>query len=235
MAKLKYQRAVLKLSGEMMLGDLDYGVDIPTMEKYAGEILAAQKDGLQICVEMGGGNIYRWRDAQKSVVRITADTMGMLGSLMNALNFHDVLEQNGSAQVFASMSIPSVADLFTPRKATRALEEGQVVVIGGGTGQPFFTTDSSAVLHAVLVGADIVLKGTDVDGVYAEDPDENPQAELFSELSYDEVLEKNLRVMDMSAFALARDNQLPIRVFNATKPGAIVRALSGENLGTLVH
>ncbi|MBU1118464.1 UMP kinase [Patescibacteria group bacterium] len=229
-----YKKVVLKLSGELMMGDLEFGVDLNYMKQFADELIDVSKSGIKLLVEVGGGNIYRWRQAPEGMKRNTADMMGMLGSVMTALNLRDVINDSYQAEALSPLSMPYVIPQYTPKKAAELLDEGKIVVVGGGTGQQFFTTDSGAALHAAQIDADIVLKGTDVDGVYSEDPHVNPSATKYDHVSYSEVLEKNLSVMDMSAFALLRDASIPIMVFDVQNHGNISKAVMGEKIGTIV-
>lgn len=218
-----------------MMGDLDYGVDLARMKKFAEELKEINQLGVKMLVEVGGGNIYRWRQAVKGSVRNTADMMGMLGSVMTALNLADVLKEVGvSVCALSSLYMPQVIPFYTPKVAKDSLEEGKIVVVGGGAGEQFFTTDTGVALHGLQTGAEVVLKGTDVEGVYSADPNTEKKAELFSQITFDEVLEKKLAVMDMSAFALLREAKIPLMVFNVQKAGNLLKAVSGEKVGTLV-
>lgn len=233
--KTQYRRILLKLSGEVMMGEMDYGVDVSYMKQFAQKLVDIQKEsGVQIAVEVGGGNIYRWRSAQEGIQRNTADMMGMLGSVMTALNFRDVISEIGDVEAFSPIYMPFVIPYFTPRDAEKALEDGKIVVFGGGTSQQFFTTDSGAALHASQLSVDAVFKGTNVDGVYDKDPNKHDDAQKFDNLTYDEVLEKKLRVMDMTAFALLQEASIPLTVFDVRDLENISRAIAGESVGTRI-
>ena len=235
MSGAKYKRVMLKLSGELLMGDKEYGVDYEYLEAFSKELIEVTKQGTQLIVEVGGGNIYRWRTAQKGIKRNTADMMGMLGSVMSALNLRDGIEAQGAAaEAMSPIFMPYAINYYRPREADKFMDKGAVVIVGGGTGKQFFTTDSGAAEHALQTDCDVLLKGTDVDGVYDSDPDENPDAKKFSEISFDEVLASKLNVMDMTAFALCRDNKLPIVVFDVTKQENIIKAAKGESIGTVV-
>ncbi|MBU1178311.1 UMP kinase [Patescibacteria group bacterium] len=232
MSKPTYKRIMLKLSGEALLGEQDYGVDVKVVQDFCQQLVEINEMGVAVAVEVGGGNIYRWRTAQAGVSREVADLMGMMGSVMNALNFSDI----GGDQVKAlgALSVPTALNNYSVRKANKYLAEGKIVVVGGGTGNQFFTTDTSAALHALQLGCEVLLKGTGVEGVYDSDPKENPQAQKYDRITYNEVLEKKLNVMDMTAFALCRENNLPVLVFNALIKGNIKQAVLGEQIGTRV-
>lgn len=234
MSQPKYSRITLKLSGEVMMGDLEFGVDIDYMRTFAHELIELSKQGVEILVEVGGGNIYRWRSAGEGMQRNTADMMGMLGSVMTALNFRDVINKTYQAEALSQLYMPYAIPYYTPKKANELLAEKKIVIMGGGSGQQFFTTDFGAAVHASHTNAEIVLKATNVDGVYDKDPSKHKDAVKFDEVSYSEVLEKKLNVMDMSAFALLRDTETPVMVFDVREPGNITRAVHGENIGTLV-
>lgn len=219
------------------MGDGQYGVDRGVIERIAREIKEVTDTGVQVAVVIGGGNIFRgMAKAADGMDRATADYMGMLATVMNSLALQDAVESLGlPTRVQSALHISEVAEPYIRRRAIRHLEKGRLVIFGGGTGNPFFTTDTAASLRAMEIGADIVLKGTKVDGVYTEDPVSNPQAMRYNRLSYNEVLERNLQVMDATAITLCRDNDMPITVFSINKPGALLRVVSGEDEGTLVH
>lgn len=231
---MRYKRVMLKLSGEILQGDLGYGVDQGMIKRLANELVEAADLGVEIVVEIGGGNIYRWRGAQKGISRNTADTMGMLGSVMNAINLREAIGRRKEARALSPIFMPYIIQLFAPGKAIHYLEEKKIVILGGGMGIQYFTTDSGAVLHALQTDCQIVLKGTNVSGVYSADPKKVKKAKRFDRISFDEVISKNLKVMDMTAFILARESNLPIVVFDATRVGNIKKALKGEKIGTLV-
>jgi uridylate kinase len=229
-----YKRVMLKLSGELLMGNLSFGIDSKVVNRIAQELAEIADRGIEIVIEIGGGNIYRWKKAQVGVRRHIADTMGMLGSVMNALNLRDALTRRKEVRALSPIFMPSLIQLYTPSKAIHYLEEKHIVIIGGGTGDQFFTTDTGAVLHALQTECDVVLKGTNVDGVYSADPKIDPNAKKYDKLSFDDAISKRLAVMDMTAFSLARENNLPIIVFDATKPGNIKRAAEGGKIGTIV-
>ena len=231
---LKYQRILLKISGEALGGEKGTGFDEPTMDAICGGVKKAHELGVQIGIVVGGGNFWRGRSSGK-MERTLADKIGMLATVMNALAVSDKLEQLGvQTEVFTSITMPQVAPAFTRKDALHAMEEGKIAIFGGGTGNPFFTTDSAACLRGIEIEADVVLKATKVDGVFTADPAKDPTATMYEQLTYSEVLEKELKVMDLAAFTLARDHKLPIRVFNMNKPGALRRVVMGEKEGTLI-
>lgn len=236
MAKPAYQRILLKLSGEALLGAEDYGIDPVIIGRIANEILEVRKTGVQVAIVIGGGNIFRGAGlAQSGIDRVTGDHMGMLATLMNSLALQDALEKAGAdARVMSAISVHDVSEDYIRRRATRHLEKGRVVIIAGGTGNPFFTTDTAAALRAIEVGADIVLKATKVDGVYSADPKVDKTAKMFETLSYDEVIEGKLGVMDTNAIVLCRDQNMPIRVFNVFGVGNLMKIVKGEKVGTVI-
>ncbi len=236
MAKPAYQRILLKLSGEALLGDEDYGIDPAIIGRIANEVLEVRKTGVQVAIVIGGGNIFRGAGlAQSGIDRVTGDHMGMLATLMNSLALQDSLENAGvDARVMSAISVHAVSEDYIRRRATRHLEKGRVVIIAGGTGNPFFTTDTAAALRAIEVGADIVLKATKVDGVYSADPNIDKNATLHESLSYDEVIEGKLKVMDTNAIVLCRDQKMPIRVFNVFGSGNLIKIVRGEMVGTII-
>lgn len=236
MAEKAYSRILLKLSGEALLGEEDYGIDPKIIHRIATEIGVVLRSGVQIAVVIGGGNIFRGAGlAQSGIDRVTGDHMGMLATVMNSLALQDALESVGvDARVMSAVSVHDVCEDYIRRRAVRHLEKGRVVICAGGTGNPFFTTDTAAALRAIEVGADIVLKATKVDGVYSADPKRDAQAVLFDELGYDRVIESKLGVMDANAIVLCRDQGMPIRVFNVFEEGNLVRLVNGEPIGTLV-
>ena len=232
-----YQRILLKLSGEALMGDGDYGIDPAVISRVSGEIKELVDIGIEVGLVIGGGNIFRGSGlAQNGIDRVTGDHMGMLATLVNSLAMQDALEQDGmKARVMSALSINEVCEDYIRRRAVRHLEKGRVVIFAAGTGNPFFTTDSAASLRAIEIGADIMLKATKVDGVYSSDPVKNSDATLYTSLTYDEVLEKKLAVMDATAIVMCRDQSMPLRVFNMNKPGALMRVIKGESEGTLVE
>jgi uridylate kinase len=237
MAKPVFKRILLKLSGEALMGDDSYGINRETIERIVGEISEIVNLGVELAVVIGGGNIFRGvAGGAAGMDRATADYMGMLATVMNALALQDALRRSGvSARVQSALNIEQVVEPYIRGKAIRYLEEGKVVIFGAGTGNPFFTTDTAAALRGVEMGVDIVLKATKVDGVYTDDPKTHPDATRYSRLSFDEAIGRNLKVMDSTAFTLCRDQQLPICVFSIFKSGALRRVVMGEDEGTRVH
>ena len=233
---MKYNRILLKLSGEAIGGPDGQGLDEDILEKFAAQIADIAKAGVQIGIVVGGGNFWRGvKNGEGRMERTRADYMGMLATIMNCLALQDVLQQQGvEAKVLTAMRIEHVGEPFSVEKADEYLKSGKVVVFGGGVGSPFFTTDTGAVLRAALIGADAILLAKNVDGVYSADPKKDPDAVKFDALSYDEVLERHLAVMDSTATCLAMDNHIPVLVFALRDPENIRRALRGENVGTLV-
>ena len=237
MPKPAYQRILLKLSGEALLGDEDYGIDPVIIGRIANEILEVINTDVQVAIVIGGGNIFRGAGlAQSGIDRVTGDHMGMLATLMNSLALQDAMEKVGvDARVMSAVSVHAVCEDYIRRRATRHLEKGRVVIIAGGTGNPFFTTDTAAALRAIEVGADIVLKATKVDGIYSADPKIDEDAQMYESLSYDEVIEGKLSVMDANAIVLCRDQGMPIRVFNVFGSGNLMQIVNGEKVGTIVR
>jgi uridylate kinase len=231
-----YRRILLKLSGEALLGEEDYGIDPNMILRIAAEIAEVNRAGVQVTVVIGGGNIFRGAGlAESGIDRVTGDHMGMLATVMNALALQDALESIGAeARVMSAVSVHDVCEDYIRRRAIRHLEKGRVVVCAGGTGNPFFTTDTAAALRAIEVGADIVLKATKVDGVYSADPAKDPDASFYDSLGYDLVIENTLGVMDANAIVLCRDQGMPIRIFNVYQEGNLMRIVRGEPIGTLV-
>ena len=236
MAEDGYKRILLKLSGEALLGGEDYGIDPVIIHRIASEIAEVSHLGIQIAVVIGGGNIFRGAGlAQSGIDRVTGDHMGMLATVMNSLALQDALESIGAdARVMSAISVHDVCEDYIRRRAIRHLEKGRVVICAGGTGNPFFTTDTAAALRAIEVGADILLKATKVDGVYSADPVRDPFAQRFDRLEYDRVIAGKLGAMDANAIVLCRDQNMPIRVFNVFGEGNLVRIVQGEAIGTLV-
>jgi len=234
--KPAYQRILLKLSGEALLGNEDYGIDPAIIGRIANEVLEVRNYGVEVAIVIGGGNIFRGAGlAESGIDRVTGDHMGMLATLMNSLALQDALENAGvEARVMSAISVHDVCEDYIRRRATRHLEKGRVVIIAGGTGNPFFTTDTAAALRAIEVGADIVLKATKVDGVYSADPKIDKNAVLHESLNYDEVIEGKLRVMDTNAIVLCRDQGMPIRVFNVFGSGNLIKIVRGEKVGTSI-
>ena len=236
MAEEAFQRVLLKLSGEALLGKEDYGIDPDIIHRIAVEISDVSKLGIQVAVVIGGGNIFRGAGlAESGIDRGTGDHMGMLATVANSLALQDALESiNADARVMSAVSVHDVCEDYIRRRAIRHLEKGRVVICAGGTGNPFFTTDTAAALRAIEIGADIVLKATKVDGVYSADPVKDPSAVRFDQLGYDQVIESKLGVMDANAIVLCRGQDMPIRVFNVFDEGNLVRIMQGEPIGTLV-
>lgn len=232
----QYRRVLLKLSGEALMGDLDYGIEPVVIQRMAAEIATVQKNGVEVAIVIGGGNIFRGAGlARAGMDRVTGDYMGMLATVMNALAIQDALESHGVfARVMSALQIHEVCEDYIRRRAVRHLEKGRVVILAAGTGNPFFTTDTAASLRAIEIGADVLLKATKVDGVYDADPVGNPDAKRYDTVSFDKVLTDKLSVMDATAIVMCRDNELPLRVFDLTRPDALVQAMSGEEVGTLV-
>jgi uridylate kinase len=231
-----YRRVVVKLSGEYLAGAQPFGIDQPTIDRIAGDLIAARELGVEIAVVIGGGNIYRGVEvSSRGVSRPTGDTMGMLATVMNCLALEAALERRGQpARALSAFVMPEVCELFTRSAAHKYLSEGRIVLLAGGTGNPYFTTDTTAVLRAAEIGAQAVLKATNVDGVYSSDPKKDQSAKRFERLSHSQALEGGYKVMDATAFALARETSLPIIVFSIAEPGSIGAILSGVGRGTIV-
>jgi uridylate kinase len=232
----KFHRIMLKLSGEALMGEADYGIDPKVIGRLADEIIEVQRAGVQIGVVIGGGNIFRGAGlAAAGMDRVTGDHMGMLATVMNALAMQDAIEKRGGfARVMSAIQIHDVAEDFIRRRAIRHIEKGRIVLFAAGIGNPFFTTDSAAALRAVEVGADLLLKATKVDGIYTADPTKHSDAKRYDQLTYDEVIERKLAVMDTAAIALCRDDRMPMRIYDMTVPGNLMRIVNGEPIGTLV-
>jgi uridylate kinase len=233
---VQYRRVLLKLSGEALMGDLDYGIEPKVIQRIAAEIAAARKSGVEIAIVIGGGNIFRGAGlARAGMDRVTGDYMGMLATVMNALAIQDALESlDVFARVMSALQINEVCEDYIRRRAVRHLEKGRVVILAAGTGNPFITTDTAASLRAIEIGADVLLKATKVDGVYDSDPVSNPDARRFETVSYDQVLSDKLSVMDATAIVMCRDNNLPLRIFDLTRENALIQAMAGEEIGTVV-
>jgi len=232
-----YKRILLKLSGEALMGDDAYGINRATIVRMVREVQEITRLGCEVAVVIGGGNIFRGvAGGSVGMDRATADYMGMLATVMNALALADTMRQEGmTARVMSAISIEQVVEPYVRPKALQYLEEGKVVIFAAGTGNPFFTTDTAAALRGAEIGAEIVLKATKVDGVYSADPHKDPSATRYARIAFDEAIARNLQVMDATAFALCRDQKLPIKVFSIHKPGALLRVVMGEDEGTLVH
>ena len=233
---IKYKRILLKLSGEAFMGSQSYGIDETILNEYADQVNELQVLGVQIAIVIGGGNIFRGLKGTKlGFDRVTGDQMGMLATVINSLALCSALNKKGSkARVFTSIRMEPVGEYYSREKATEALNNGEIVIIAGGTGNPYFTTDTASALRAVETGAEIMFKGTRVDGVYSDDTEKNSNAKKYDHISFDEVYKQNLRVMDLTAITLCKENNLPVLVFNMNKKGTLKKAVSGENTGTLV-
>ena len=227
---------MLKLSGESLMGRQDFGIDPEMTNLYAREIKSAVDEGVQVTVVIGGGNIYRGIDAEEAgIERAQGDYMGMLATVMNGMALQSIMEKTGiKTRLMSAIKMEQICEPYIRRRAIRHLEKGRVVIFGAGTGNPFFTTDTAASLRAIEIGAEVLLKGTRVDGIYSADPEKDPHATRFDKLSFNEAYEKKLNVMDMTAFTLCRENNLPVMVFNVNVPGNLLRLLHGEQIGTLV-
>ena len=234
---MKYKRVLLKLSGEALMGNQNFGIDPQRLEQYTSEIKNVKEGGVELAIVIGGGNIFRGIQAEKSGMdRVQGDYMGMLATVINAMALQSALEGKGVyTRLMSALKIDQVCEQFIRRRAIRHLEKGRLVIFGAGTGNPYFTTDSAASLRAIEIEADVVLKGTRVDGIYTEDPEKNPAATRFKNITYEDVIKKGLNVMDMTAFTLCHENHLPIIVFDMNKPGNLLKLINGDNIGTLVH
>ena len=233
---MKYNRILLKLSGESLQGTQKYGLSTDVLHSYAEQIKAVVGTGVQVGIVIGGGNIFRGlQGARKGFDRVKGDQMGMLATIINSLALQSALEDNGvKAKVLTSIRMESIGEYYSKAKAVDCLEAGYVVIIGGGTSNPYFSTDSASALRGIEIEADVMLKGTRVDGVYTADPEKDPAAEKFDEITFDEVYRRNLKVMDMTAFTLCRENGLRVIVFDMDTPGNLEKVLAGEKIGTLV-
>lgn len=234
---MKYKRILLKLSGESLMGEKQYGIDIDRVAQYAKDINEVHAQGIEIAIVIGGGNIYRGLSAEKAGMdRVQADYMGMLATVINSMALQDALEKTGvKTRLLTAIKMEQICEPFIRRRAVRHLEKGRIVIFGAGTGNPYFTTDTAASLRAVEINADVVMKGTRVDGIYTADPLKDPTATRFDEISFTDVYEKSLNVMDMTAITLCQENNLPIIVFDMNKPGNFKRLADGEPIGTLVR
>lgn len=232
-----YKRILLKLSGESLMGEQHYGIDPVRLGQYAEQIKTAAGSGVEIAIVIGGGNIFRgMQGAAKGFDRVKGDQMGMLATVINSLALSSALTSIGQpAQVFTALNMYPIGEYYSKWKAIDAMREGKIAILSGGTGNPFFTTDTGAALRGVEVEADVMLKGTRVDGIYTADPEKEPTATKFQEISYDEVYTRGLKVMDLTATALCKENGLPIVVFDMDTPGNLAKVLAGENIGTLVY
>ncbi len=234
--ELKYRRILLKVSGESLMGEKGYGIDPEVLTKFANEVAAVHSLDVEIGIVIGGGNIYRGiAAAADGVDKVVGDQMGMLATVINALALQNVLEKKGIfTRLMSAISMEEMAEPYIRRRAIRHLEKGRVVIFGAGTGNPYFTTDTAAALRAVEIKADVIIKGTRVDGIYDSDPEKNPDAIKIPEISYLDVLKKDLKVMDLTAITLCRENKLPIVVFNMNVPGNLTRLVAGEPVGSTV-
>ena len=233
---MKYNRVLLKLSGESLMGDQSYGISPAMLEQYANDIKQVVDKGVEVAIVIGGGNIFRGLSgASKGMDRVQGDYMGMLATLINSMALQAELEKQGlKTELLGGLAIEPICKEMSRRRAIEAMQEGRVVVIGGGTGNPFFTTDTASTLRAIEIKADVILKGTRVDGVYTADPEKDPTATKYPTLTFQEALGKKLKIMDLTAFALAEDNDLPIYVFDMNQPDNLLKVVKGEAIGTLV-
>jgi len=237
MAELRYRRILLKISGEALMGKGSFGIDPEVIARTANDIRGLVLAGAQIALVIGGGNIFRGKGlAEGGIDRVSADQMGMLATVMNSLAMQDALARiEVDSIVMSALRIDQVCEHYVRREAIHHLEQGRVVILAAGTGNPFFTTDSAASLRAIEIGADLLVKATKVDGVYSADPVRDPSAQFYNRLSYDRAIRENLQVMDMTAIVLCRDHQMPLRVMNINQPGAMLRLIQGEDVGSLVE
>lgn len=236
-SEIKYKRILLKLSGESLMGSLGYGIDPSILVFFAKEVKKISDLGVDVGIVIGGGNIYRGLNAGKQGIdRVTGDQMGMLATVINALALQNAFEENGMyTRLMTSIRMDEMAEPYIRRRAIRHLEKGRIVIFGAGTGHPYFSTDTAASLRAIEIEANVILKGTRVDGVFDSDPEKNPDASMYSEISYLDVMKNNLRVMDLTAISLCQENKLPIIVFNMNKENNLLKVVTGENLGTQVN
>jgi len=234
---MKYKRILLKLSGESLMGDQQFGIDPKKLNQYSSEIKELVDAGVEVSIVIGGGNIFRGVQAEASGIdRVQGDHMGMMATLINGMALQSSLEKSGVyTRLMSSINVEDVCEPYIRRRAVRHMEKGRVVIFGAGTGNPYFTTDSAASLRAIEINADVVLKGTRVDGIYSADPEKDSTATRFSKITFDEVYQKGLNVMDMTAFTLCHENKLPIIVFDMDTPGTLKKVLEGEEVGTLVY
>jgi uridylate kinase len=237
MAKLKYKRILLKLSGESLMGEKGFGIDHNVLNFFADEVKKVHDIGVQLGLVIGGGNIYRGLSAgDQGIDRVTGDHMGMLATVINALALQNAIEHRGiHTRLLSALHMQEIAEPYIRRRAMRHLEKGRVVILGAGTGHPYFSTDTAASLRAVEIEADAIVKGTRVDGIYDSDPEKNSDAFKFDKISYLDILKKNLRVMDLTAVSLCQENNLPLVVFNMNEPDNLLKLVTGEKIGTVVH
>ena len=235
---MKYKRVLLKLSGEALMGEKDFGIDHNRLKQYAEDINAVVKSGVQVAIVIGGGNIFRGvgNDAEDVIDRVQGDYMGMLATVINSMALQSALEKIGvSTRLQSAIKMEQICEPYIKRRAVRHLEKGRVVIFGAGTGNPYFTTDTAASLRAIEIEANVILKGTRVDGIYTSDPEKNKDAVKYQTITFDEVYEKGLKVMDLTAFTLCNENKVPIIVFDMNKGGNFLKVLEGESVGTLVE
>ena len=234
---MKYKRILLKLSGEALMGNKDFGIDHSRLHTYASQIKEVTESGVEVAIVIGGGNIFRGVQSDNGAIdRVQGDYMGMLATMINSMALQSALDGVGLyTRLLSAIKMEQIAEPFIRRRAIRHLEKGRVVIFGAGTGNPYFTTDTAASLRAIEINADVILKGTRVDGIYTSDPEKNPEAERYSNISFKEVMDKGLNVMDMTAFTLCHENKLPIIVFDMNKPGNLMDVIKGEEIGTLVN
>ncbi len=234
---MKYKRILLKLSGEALMGNKDFGIDHSRLHTYASQIKEVTESGVEVAIVIGGGNIFRGVQSDNGAIdRVQGDYMGMLATMINSMALQSALDGVGLyTRLLSAIKMEQIAEPFIRRRAIRHLEKGRVVIFGAGTGNPYFTTDTAASLRAIEINADVILKGTRVDGIYTSDPEKNPEAERYSTISFKEVMDKGLNVMDMTAFTLCHENKLPIIVFDMNKPGNLMDVIKGEEIGTLVN
>lgn len=233
---VKHKRILLKLSGEALLGKQNYGIDSDRVYQYASEINEIAQAGTEVCIVIGGGNIYRGINAEKTGIdRVSGDYMGMMATIINGVALQNAIEKEGSfCRLISALEINQVCEPYIRRRAIRHLEKGRVLVFVAGTGNPYFTTDTAASLRAAEMEVDIILKGTRVDGIYSADPEKDASATKFDKISFNEVYERELKIMDMTAFTMCKENQIPLRVFDMNKPGNLKKIIQGEEIGTLV-
>lgn len=237
MGQLKYKRVLLKLSGESLMGDKGFGIDGNILEFFAKEVKKVHDIGLELGLVIGGGNIYRGLSAsQQGIDRATGDYMGMLATLINSLALQNEIEKHGvPSRLMSAIQMAAVAEPYIRRRAMRHLEKGRVVILGAGTGHPYFSTDTAASLRAVEIGAEVIIKGTRVDGIFDSDPEINPDAVKFDSIGYMDIIKRNLKVMDLTAVSLCQENNLPMMVFNMNEPDNLLKLVLGENVGTIVN
>jgi uridylate kinase len=237
MGSIKFKRVLLKLSGESLMGSQGFGISAEILDFFSTEVKKVHEVGVELGIVIGGGNIYRGLSAEtQGIHRATGDQMGMLATMINSLALQNAIEEKGiHTRLMSAIKMEEIAEPYIRRRAIRHLEKGRVVILGAGTGHPYFSTDTAASLRAVEIGADIIVKGTRVDGVYDSDPEKNPEAVKFDKISFLDIIKKNLRVMDLTAVSLCQENDLPMMVFNMDVPGNLLRLVMGENVGTYIN